>query len=62
MDNNKLDMSKECGFKDAEMWHKCSSGEITQEELNIYWNNYCGKCVYMNEICMCGEELNTIEE
>lgn len=49
-------MSSTCGFKDMEMWCKRASGEITDEEFYVYWNSNCGKCLYMCEICMCGEE------
>jgi hypothetical protein len=53
---NKQDMSKECGFKDADMYYARESSKITDEEFNQYWDNNCGKCLYMCEICMCGEE------
>lgn len=54
---DKIDMSSICGFKDAEMWYKCYNREITDEEFNIYWDNNCGKCVHMCEICMYGENI-----
>ena len=52
---DKIDMSSTCGFKDAEMWHKHYNHEITDEEFNKYWDNNCGKCIHMCEICMYGE-------
>ena len=39
----KQDMSATCGFKDVELYY------------DEYWNNNCGKCVHMVEICMYGE-------
>ena len=53
---SKQDMSKECGYKDAEMHFKRDYGMITEEEFNEYWNKYCGRCLFMCDICMCGEE------
>jgi hypothetical protein len=52
----KEDMSKECGFKDAEMYYAWYENKISQEEYDLYWNKYCGKCIHMCDICMCGEE------
>ena len=55
---SKQDMSKECGFKEMEMFYKHYNGEITVEELDEYYNNNCMKCIYMYEICMYGAESN----
>lgn len=52
----KKDMSGTCGFKDVEMYYKCENGEISNLEFLEYFNNNCGKCKYMCEICMYGEE------
>ena len=53
---DKLDMSKNCGFNDVEMWHKRDRNEITQEEYDIWVTNNCSKCTYSSDICMYGEE------
>jgi hypothetical protein len=53
---NKKDMSATCGFKDAEMVYKYHNGKIDKEEFDEYWYNNCYQCIYMVEICMCGEE------
>jgi len=50
------DMSATCGFKDTAMYYKREIGEITEGEYFEYYDNNCGKCIYMWEICMCGEE------
>jgi hypothetical protein len=52
---DKQDMSRTCGFKDAELGFKRASCEITDEEYDEYFDNNCGKCKYMCEICMYGE-------
>lgn len=62
MNNTKQDMSATCGFKDSEMWHKRDQGEISDNEFDSYWDNNCGKCIHMCEICMCGEEPDIEEE
>lgn len=51
----KQDMSATCGFRYVELYYKFKNGEATQEEYDEYWNNNCGKCEHMNEICMYGE-------
>jgi hypothetical protein len=51
----KQDMSEMCEFKNVELYYKLQNGEITQEEYDNYWDNYCSKCEYMNEICMYGD-------
>ena len=56
--DNKLDMSKTCGFKDAEIWYKYYNGEISAKEFDEYHNNNCLKCIYASDICMYGEEPN----
>jgi hypothetical protein len=53
---DKQDMSKECGFKDIEMFYKRYNGEISQQEHDEYYKKFCGKCEYASDICMYGEE------
>ena len=46
----KEDMSKTCGFS------KASDGKMSQDEWHKWYGEHCGKCEYMGEICMWGEE------
>lgn len=55
MNEEKIDMSPTCGFKDFEMWHAADEGEITDIEYDIWYEAHCAKCIYAYEICMYGE-------
>ena len=52
---DKKDMSKTCGFKDAEMDYKAGK-EITYEEAEQWYKENCYQCKYASDICMYGEE------
>lgn len=52
----KIDMSKECGFADFDMFAKVANDEITQEEYDIWYISNCGQCTFASDICMYGEE------
>lgn len=52
----KQDMSKICGLGYQTMWIKRDNGEISEKEFMQWYDEYCAKCFYMNEICMFGEE------
>lgn len=52
-----MDMHDICGFKYNEYWLKTNiTHEIKTEEFNKWYDSHCGKCKYMCEICMYGEE------
>lgn len=56
LENNKQDMSKMCNFKYEENWIKANHDKtMEQEEWDKWFSEYCGKCKYMCEICMYGE-------
>lgn len=53
----KIDMSKECGFKYFEYWNQANHlRTMSQDEWSKWYDNHCGKCQYMCEICMHGEK------
>lgn len=53
----KCDMSGTCGFKYDEYWMKVNHYHtMPQDEWNKWYNEHCGKCQYMCEICMHGED------
>lgn len=56
MQKMKIDMSKKCGFKYYEYRKLKSENALSQDEWNNWYNNNCGKCKYMWEICMYGED------
>ena len=56
MQKMKIDMSKKCGFKYYEYRKLKSENALSQDEWNNWYNNNCGKCKYMCEICMYGED------
>lgn len=52
-----MDMHDRCGFKYDEYWFKTNiTHEIRTEEFNKWHDSHCGRCKYMCEICMYGEE------
>lgn len=52
-----MDMHDICGFKYNEYRLKASiTHEIKIDEFNKWYDSHCGKCKYMCEICMYGEE------
>ena len=60
MPETKQDMSKTCGFSYQDNWTKANvTHEISQEEWKKWYTTHCGKCQYMCEICMYGEEQLT---
>jgi hypothetical protein len=52
---DKKDMSKTCGFKDAEMDYMAGK-EITYKESEKWFNENCRQCIWASDICMYGEE------
>ncbi|WP_417093756.1 hypothetical protein [Eubacterium sp.] len=57
MSETKQDMSKTCGFSYQDNWTKANvTHEISHEEWKKWYATHCGKCQYMCEICMYGEE------
>lgn len=59
MDNKKvkLDMSNLCNFKYEEFWMKANYYKtMEQDEWMEWYLKHCGKCKYMCEICMHGED------
>lgn len=58
MSNNKEDMSKTCGFKYNEFWTAFNRRIISKDEWNKWYNENCGRCKYMCEICMYGEDVS----
>lgn len=56
MKEGKQDMSKVCAFKCDEYRYKAHvTHEISEEAWVNWYQNYCGKCQYMCEVCMYGE-------
>lgn len=54
---DKVDMTGKCGFKYEEFWYNANKSKtMTQEDWKKWYNEHCGKCKYMSEICMYGEE------
>ena len=54
---NKDNMSSTCDFKYEEYWKAANiHGSMSQDVWMKWFNEHCGKCVHMNEICMYGEE------
>jgi hypothetical protein len=53
----KYDMSKTCAFKNFDMWKAHVENRITDEEYYSWYDQHCGRCKYMCEICMWGEEV-----
>jgi len=52
----KVDMSEKCGFKYFEYWNQANNlRTMSQDEWNKWYDEHCGKCKYMSEICMHGE-------
>lgn len=52
----RLDMSHTCQKFDCfNLYTKYHRGLLTLEEYNKWYDNHCGKCVYMHETCMYGE-------
>lgn len=52
-----MDMHDICEFKYNEYRLKANiTHEIKIDEFNKWYDSYCGKCKYMCEICMYGEE------
>jgi hypothetical protein len=57
MDGNRTDMSGTCEFKYDEYWMAANHYHtMSQEDWMKWYNEHCGKCIYMCEICMHGEE------
>jgi hypothetical protein len=57
MSKTKQDMSKECNFKYSEYWVAANVlHTMSQDAWSNWYNQHCGKCQYMCEICMYGEE------
>jgi hypothetical protein len=55
--SNKQDMSKECDFKYNEYWLAANKlYTMSQDDWSKWYSEHCGKCQYMCEICMYGEE------
>lgn len=53
----KEDMSKNCSFKYNEYWSAANHYRtMSQLEWIKWYSENCGKCQYMCEICMYGEE------
>lgn len=53
----KCDMSGTCGFKYDEYWMRANHYHtMPQDEWNKWYNEHCGRCQYMCEICMHGED------
>jgi hypothetical protein len=53
----KQDMSKRCGFKYNEYWSAANTSQtMPQEDWLTWYKEHCGKCQYMGEICMYGED------
>jgi len=53
-------MSKHCKFADLDMMLKRENGEITNEEFQKWYDENCGKCIHMCEICMYGIHMCAI--
>lgn len=54
---DKEDMSEYCDFKYNEYWLAANHlHTMSQDEWNKWFDERCGKCKYMCEICMYGEE------
>lgn len=58
----KYDMSKTCNLKYFDMYGMCLKHHITSEEFSSWYDQHCGQCKYMCEICMYGEEVPQDEE
>lgn len=57
MDYIKEDMSECCDFKYNEYWLAANHlRTMPQDEWNKWFDEHCGKCKYMREICMYREE------
>ena len=53
---DKEDMSEYCDFKYNEYWLAANQlHTMPQDEWNQWFDEHCGKCKYMCEICMYGE-------
>lgn len=39
-------------------WNAMHTGEITADEFKQWYDEHCGSCRYMNEICMFDEATN----
>ena len=53
----KCDMSGTCGFKYDEYWMRANHYHtMPQDEWNKWYNEHCGRCQYMCEICMHGDD------
>lgn len=53
----KQDMSQSCGFGYNDYWIKANElHTMSQEDWKEWYGEHCGKCQYMCEICMYGEE------
>lgn len=51
------DMSEFCDFKYNEYWLAANHlHTMPQDEWNKWFDENCGRCKYMCEICMNGEE------
>lgn len=54
---DRIDMSKSCGLKYMENWIKTHLNEtMSQNEWSKWYDENCGKCEYMCEVCMYGEK------
>lgn len=57
---SKIDMSDSCNFMYFSMFSKMTSGNISLEEWERWYEDHCGKCEFMNEICMYEERMNAV--
>lgn len=54
---DKKDMSEFCDFKYDEYWLAANHlHTMSQDKWNKWFDEHCGKCKYMCEICMYREE------
>lgn len=57
MNMGKTDMSGTCDFKYREYWLDANYFHtMTPDKWKEWFNEHCGKCKYMCEVCMYGEE------
>ena len=56
------DMSKTCNMAYQEKWLEANVyGTLSQDEWYKWYNEHCGKCRWMNEVCMYGEDYQKEE-